>query len=63
MQVDKFGNTPLHYCSTEVSMNAAEELLLFGPKQQLYVTNNNAYYSAARRPLQPFDVSHAVSRT
>lgn len=40
MQVDKFGNTPLHYCSTEVSMNAAVELLRFGPKQQLYVTNN-----------------------
>ena len=40
MHVDKFGNTLLRYCSAEFSLNTAVELLLYGPKQQLYVTNN-----------------------
>ena len=40
LTVDNLGNTPLHYCSINQSVDAAVELLRYGTRQQLHVTNN-----------------------
>lgn len=39
LTVDYLGNTPLHYCSLNENMDAAVELLRYGARQQLYLTN------------------------